>query len=116
MQMYTAKHWIEHRDSNGKVRARTIGAEGVCNPIERTTISTNQTPQSSHGLNHQPKSTHGSSRICSRGLPYLASLGGELLGPVEARRPRIWNARLLRQKWVGGWGSTLIEAGGGKIG
>jgi hypothetical protein len=29
------------------------------NPIGRTTISTNQTPQSSQGLNYQPKSTHG---------------------------------------------------------
>jgi hypothetical protein len=27
--------------------------------IGRTTISTNQTPQSFQGLNHQPKSTHG---------------------------------------------------------
>jgi hypothetical protein len=38
-------------------------------------------PQSSQGLNHQPKSTHGgthgSSRICSRGWPYWASMGGE---------------------------------------
>jgi len=45
------------------------GAEGVCNPI-RTMITTNQ---SSQGLNHHPKSTHGqthsSSCICSRGWP-----------------------------------------------
>ena len=27
----------------------------VCNPIGRTTISTNQIPQSSQGLSHQPK-------------------------------------------------------------
>jgi hypothetical protein len=39
----------------------TGGVEGVCNPIGRT-ISTNQTPpQSSQGLNRQPKSTHGGS-------------------------------------------------------
>jgi hypothetical protein len=42
---------------------------------------------SSQGLNYQPKSTHGgthgSSYICSRGWPYLASMGREALGPVE---------------------------------
>jgi hypothetical protein len=38
------------------VRERTEGAEGVCSPIGGTTISTNQNPQSSQGLNHQPKS------------------------------------------------------------
>jgi hypothetical protein len=35
--------WTEHRVSNGVVRERTEGAEGVCNPIGRTTISTNET-------------------------------------------------------------------------
>jgi hypothetical protein len=34
-------------DPNGGVRGRNEGAEGVCNPIGRTTISTNQTFQSS---------------------------------------------------------------------
>jgi hypothetical protein len=33
----------------------TEGAEGVCNPIEITTISTNQSPQIAQGLNHQPR-------------------------------------------------------------
>jgi hypothetical protein len=33
--------------------------KGVCNPIGRTTISTNQNPQSSQGLNYQPRSKHG---------------------------------------------------------
>jgi hypothetical protein len=45
MQMLAAKHWTEHRDPNGRVRRRTEEAEGVCNPIGRTTILTNQTPQ-----------------------------------------------------------------------
>jgi hypothetical protein len=57
--MLTANHWTEHRILNGGVREKTEGAEGVYNPIGRTTISTNQNPQSSQGLNHQPKSTHG---------------------------------------------------------
>jgi hypothetical protein len=85
--MLAANHWTEFGDPNGGVRERTEGTEGVCKPIGRTTISTNQNPQSSQGLNHQPKSTHGgtdsSSCICSRGLPYLESMGGKPLGPVE---------------------------------
>jgi hypothetical protein len=36
----------------------TEGAEGICSPIGRTTISTNQTLQRSQGLNHQPKSIY----------------------------------------------------------
>jgi len=61
------------------------------NPIGRTTISTNQIPQSSQGLNHQPKSTHGGthcfSYICSRGCHCLASI--EALGPVKAQYPSV---------------------------
>jgi hypothetical protein len=43
MWMHIAKQWSELRDPNRGVRSRTEGAEGVCNPIGRTTISTNQT-------------------------------------------------------------------------
>jgi hypothetical protein len=65
-------------DPNGGVRGRTEETEGIFNPIGRTAISIKQTPpQSSQGLHHQPKSTHGgthgSSCICSRGWPYLVS-------------------------------------------
>jgi hypothetical protein len=49
--MLTANHWTEHRVPNEGVRERTEEAEGVCNLIRRRTISTNQTPQSSQGLN-----------------------------------------------------------------
>lgn len=38
--------WVkdpEPRVPDGEVRERTEGAEGVCSPIERTTISNNQT-------------------------------------------------------------------------
>jgi len=42
-------------EPNGRVRERIKGAERVCKLI-RTTIPTNQ---SSQGLNHHPKSTHG---------------------------------------------------------
>jgi hypothetical protein len=40
--MLSVNHWTEHRVTNGGARERTQGAEGVCNPIGGTTISTNQ--------------------------------------------------------------------------
>ena len=90
MWMLTANNLAEHEEPNGGVRGRAEGAERVCNPIGRkTTISTNQKPQSSQGLNHQLKNTHGgshgSSCICSRGLSYLASMGRETFGPVKSQ-------------------------------
>jgi hypothetical protein len=54
--MLTAIHWTEHRIPNEGARERTQGAEGVYSPIGGTTIWTSQYPQSSQGLNHQPKS------------------------------------------------------------
>jgi hypothetical protein len=61
--------------------------------IGRTMISANHKPQSSQRLNHQPKSTHGetqgSSCICSKGLTYLAPMGGEALSPVDAQCPSV---------------------------
>jgi len=41
MRMLAANHWTQQRDSNGGFREKTEEAEGVCNPIGRTTISTN---------------------------------------------------------------------------
>ena len=85
--MDEAEHRTEHGDTKGEVRERPEELKGFVAPGR--TVSTKQTPQSSQGLNHQQKSTrvgvggvHGSSWICSRGLPYSALLGGE---PVEAR-------------------------------
>ena len=40
----TANHWTKHRDYNGEVSGRTEGAEGICNPIGWTKMSTNQNP------------------------------------------------------------------------
>ncbi|EDL79619.1 LRRGT00091 [Rattus norvegicus] len=58
MRMVEANHWTEQVGINGGVREKTEDAEVVCNPIGRTTISTNQNPCCSQGLNHQPKSTY----------------------------------------------------------
>jgi hypothetical protein len=88
MQILTINLWTEPRDPNGGVRERTEKAEGNCNPIGRTTISTNQTTQSSQRLNHQPRSIYGgihdSRCISSRGWLYLVSMGGKNLVSVEA--------------------------------
>jgi hypothetical protein len=83
LQILITNYWTEPGDLNGRVRKKTEGAEGDCNPIGRTIISANLTPQSSQRLKHQPKSiresVHGSFYICSRGMPYLASMGEEML-------------------------------------
>jgi hypothetical protein len=80
-----ANHWTECRIPNRGVRERPEGVEGDCNPIGRTTISTNQNPQRSQGLSHQQRSTLGSSCICSRGWPCHASMEGKVLGPMKAK-------------------------------
>jgi hypothetical protein len=93
---------------SGGVRERTEGSEGVCNHTGRTTILINQIPQSSQGLNYQPKSTHGewgthsSSHIFSRGWPCWVSVEGEILGPVKVQCPSVakWQGREVP---VGGW-------------
>jgi hypothetical protein len=49
MRMHAVKYQTEHRDHNGEVRARTEGDEELCNPIGRTTISTNHpSPSQAH--------------------------------------------------------------------
>jgi hypothetical protein len=47
MQILTDNHQTVYGDPNGEVRRRTEEAKEVCYPIGRTTISTNQIPQSS---------------------------------------------------------------------
>ena len=42
--MLKTNRGTEHGVLNGGVREKTEEAKGVCNPIGRTTISTNQTP------------------------------------------------------------------------
>jgi hypothetical protein len=42
--MLSANHWTKYRVPNGGVSEKTEGAEGVNNPVGRTTISINQIP------------------------------------------------------------------------
>jgi hypothetical protein len=58
MQIFPANLRTGHWNPNGGLKGKTEEAEGVCNPIGRTTISTNQNTQGSQGLNHQPKSIY----------------------------------------------------------
>jgi hypothetical protein len=54
-------------------------------PKRRTTISTNQTPQSSQGLNHQPRShVPMAPAVYRRRWPCLVSIGEVALGPMKA--------------------------------
>jgi hypothetical protein len=56
--MFAGNHWTEHWVPNGGVRERT-------NPIGRTTISTNQTPQNSQG-----ETSEVNQDFLTRGLEY----------------------------------------------
>ena len=66
-------------------------------------------------LDHQPKNTHGAGHICDRGWPCWSSVGREALGSEGVRCPSVGECQG-GMTGVGGWGSTLIEAGGGGIG
>jgi hypothetical protein len=65
------------------------GLKGLAAPYEELQYELTGTPQSSQGLNHQPKSTHGgthdSCHVCSRGGTSWSSMEGEDIGPVKAR-------------------------------
>jgi hypothetical protein len=42
--MLTVSYWMDHRAPNGEARENTQGAKRVCNPIDGTTVLTNQYP------------------------------------------------------------------------
>jgi hypothetical protein len=64
MQMLTTNHWAVPGEPYGRVRRRTDEAKGACNPIGRTTVSTNWISQSFQGIGHQPKGICGLERFC----------------------------------------------------
>jgi hypothetical protein len=49
-------------------------------------------------------------------MPYLESMGGEALVLWRFDAPVYGNARGVRGEWVGGFGSTLLEARGRGMG
>jgi hypothetical protein len=72
--------------------------------------------QSSQGLNHQPKSTHGvtqgSSFMCSRGWPCGTSMRGDALGPVKALCPSLGECQ---DRKIGEGGLVIRGRGGGRM-
>jgi hypothetical protein len=82
-------------------------------------VSTIQMPLSSWGLDHQPKSTHGgthgSGHICGRGWPCWTSVGGQPLG-LRGGCSMLQCKGTPGVKEGAGGGSTLIKAGGGRMG
>jgi len=89
MRMLAVNHWTEYRDCNEE---RLKELKGFA-PHRKNNNINQPDPQSSQGLNHQPKSTHGqthgSSCICSRGWPCWAPMGREALGLVKAPCPSV---------------------------
>jgi hypothetical protein len=85
--------WTEHRVPNEGASEITQGAEAVCSPVGGPTIRTNQYHQSSLGLNHQSKKSHGGTRvsscICSREWPTRPSTVGEAHGLVKVLCPSL---------------------------
>jgi len=73
--------------SNGRAEGRTEGADGDGSPI-RITISTNGTTQSSQGQPPNKEYTWREGAMApaasNQRMAYLASMGGEDHGPVEA--------------------------------
>jgi hypothetical protein len=107
VKILTAIHPTEPKDLNGRVRGRTEGAEEVCSPIGRTTISTNQTPQNFQGLNQQLRSIHmeghmaPAADVAENSLAWQQWEGWPLvLWRLDAPASR--NDRGVRQKWMGG--------------
>ena len=78
-----------------------------CNPIGRTILTNWAPPQNSPGVNHNQRVyMYGSMApaICVAEVSSGTSVGGEVLGPVDAR--------MVRQEWAVGLGSNLLEAKG----
>ena len=86
MHIFTAKHWKEVRVPYGRVWERIEGTERDINPIDQQYQLT-WTPRNSKRLSYQPKHIHGMvqgpQHRCCRGLPCLASVGKDVLNPVE---------------------------------
>lgn len=84
IQTFPAKHFTEVRDPYGRVGIE--GTEGDDNLIGRTRVSTNLDPWELPETK-PPKSiirlVQGPQYICSKGLPFLASVGEYAPNPVE---------------------------------
>jgi hypothetical protein len=84
--------------------------KGFAVPREEQQYEPTSNFQSSQGLNHQPKSshggTHGSRHICSRGCSLVGHQREERVGPVKVLCPSVGESQ---DREVGGGG--LISRG-----
>jgi hypothetical protein len=101
-RMPPANHWIEYSVPNGG--ERTEEAEGVCNPIGRTTVSTNQKPPELPGTKPPTKG-------CTWRDPWLQVHMQQRMALLDIPGRRgpwfcVGNARVGRQEWVGGWAAS----------
>jgi len=120
MYKLTVNHWTKLRDSHGRIRGRTEGAEGDGNTVGRTIVSITRSSLEFTGTKPPPNSihrlVHGSCYICGRGLPYLASVGGDVLGCGGLIPPEKGDGREEKRQGVRRDGSTLLEAKGRWLG
>jgi hypothetical protein len=91
------------------------GAEGVCIPVGRVTMSTGQILLSSRELDHQPKSTHGGPMAPATCVAEdcWTSVRGEALGPEGLRCPSVGECQG-RKAGVGEWVEEHPHRGRGR--
>ena len=113
MEILTANHWTDFRDSYGRLIGRIEGAEGDCNHIERTIVSSNPVPSELPETKRQSKEHTWTVccpwYICSRELYCLASVDEYAPNPVESQCPRMGDMGG-DEVALNSWGSTLSEA------
>jgi hypothetical protein len=95
MQTLIANPRTEPGDPSGRARRRTEGAEGACNPIRKNNINSLDHPEFPGTKLPTKENTQRESQVsrymCSRGCPYLISMGGDrglipqLKGTLEPR-------------------------------
>ena len=88
MQVLSTNHSIKIWDKYGKVKGNTEGNEGTATPQEEQQCQLTQNHQSSYRLSQKTSSilglVHDPKNMCSRGLPCMASVGEDVLNPVES--------------------------------
>jgi hypothetical protein len=85
--MLAGNHWIEPSVPDGGTEKGIRVTEGVRSTIGVAKVSTGQIPWGSQGLDHQPRNTHGSRHVCSRGWHCWISVGKEPFVPVGFNTP-----------------------------
>lgn len=87
MQIFTAKHWKEVGKPYGRVGRNVEGIERDCNltgiPILMMNLESWELPESEPPAKEHTHTGLRPLHICSRGLPYLVSVGDYVPNLVE---------------------------------